>query len=100
MSSCSAPLAVICAEKVALLHLLHQVPVQPSRNETNHRPRGNYSLSFEQEEKLASVLAFLSNTKNDCNHVPALCVEENLASGSLDVVLIVGSELLEDLKQS
>jgi hypothetical protein len=109
MLTCSTPHAVVCAENIALLHLLHSVPVKPSRNEVGHQPHfhsGNYSLSFDQEQTLASILAFLSNTKNDSNHVPALCIEENPKSDSLDVVLAVnktkwedGNEVLRDVKQ-
>ncbi|KAF1912148.1 hypothetical protein BDU57DRAFT_459713 [Ampelomyces quisqualis] len=109
MLTYSAPSGVICAENIALLHLLHSVPDQPSRNEVGHQPHlrnKEYSLSFDQEKTLASTLAFLSNTKNDTNHIPALCVEEDPASGSLDVVLAVnktkwedGNEVLRDLRQ-
>jgi hypothetical protein len=56
---------------------------------------------------LASTLAFLSNTKDDTNHIPALCIEENPESESMNVMLAVnrvkwedGNEALHHLKQS
>ena len=109
MSAYSSPPAVTCAENIALLYLLHSVPVPPSRNEiSNHLVRtGSYILPFHRERDLASTLAFLSNTKDDSNHVPALCIEENPDSESLNVMLAVnrvkwedGNEILHDLKQS
>jgi hypothetical protein len=52
-------------------------------------------------------LAFLSNTEDDSNHVPALCVEENPELASLNVMLAVnrtkwedGNEVLQKIKQS
>jgi hypothetical protein len=108
MSICSLPPAVICAENIALLYLLHSVPVPPSRNEISQSPirQGTYSLSFARERILASTLAFLSG-RNDPNHVTALCIEDNPELASLNVVLAVnrarwedGNEVLQDLKQS
>lgn len=109
MSTYSSPPAVTCAENVALLYLLHSVPVPPSRNEISNHPvrTGSYLLPFHRERDLASTLAFLSNTKDDSNHVPALCIEENPDSESLNVMLAVnrakwedGNEVLHNLKQS
>ncbi|KAF2439277.1 hypothetical protein P171DRAFT_317130, partial [Karstenula rhodostoma CBS 690.94] len=94
---------------IALLYLLHSVPLPPSRNEINRHPvlHGSYSLSFNRERDLTSILAFLSHTMNDSDHVPALCVEEDPGSVSLNVVLAVnkkkwedGNEILYSLKQS
>lgn len=108
MSICSLPPAVICAENISLLYLLHSVPVPPSRNEISQSPirQGNYSLSFTRERILASTLAFLSS-RNNPNHVTALCIEDNPELASLNVVLAVnwtrwedGNEVLQDLKQS
>jgi hypothetical protein len=109
MSICSLPSAVICAENIALLYLLHSVPVPPSCNEINKPPfcQGRYSLSFTQERTLASTLAFLSNIEDDSNHVTALCIEENPESASLNVMLAVnktkwedGNGVLQIIKQS
>ena len=109
MFTCSPPPAVICAENSALLYLLHPVPVPPSCNEIKKPPfrQGSYSLSFVRERELASTLAFLSNTKDDPNHIPALCVEENPELVSLSVVVAVnkkneadGNEALQNIKQN
>jgi hypothetical protein len=109
MFTCSPPSAVICAENIALLYLLHSVPVPPSCNEINEPPirQGSYSLSFTRERTLASTLAFLSNTEDDSNHVPALCIEENPELASLNVMLAVnrtkwedGNGVLQNIKQS
>ncbi|KAF5846132.1 hypothetical protein GGP41_008635 [Bipolaris sorokiniana] len=109
MLTCSPPPAVICAENIALLYLLHSVPVPPSCNEIKKSPfrQGGYSLSFVRERDLASTLAFLSNTEDDPNHIPALCVEENPELVSLNVVVAVnkkngedGNKALQNIKQS
>lgn len=107
MSTCSQRLAETCAENIALLHLLHTVPVPPSCNnvDTGLTCQGNYSLTINQEQTLGSTLAFLSNIIDDTKHVPALCIEENIESASLDVMLAVnktcwgdGKEILKKLK--
>jgi hypothetical protein len=107
--TCSPPPAVICAENIALLYLLHSVPVPPSCNEINKPPfrQGSYSLSFTRERNLASTLAFLSNTEDDSSHVPALCIEENPELASLNAMLAVNrtewedaNEVLQNIKQS
>jgi hypothetical protein len=109
MFACSPPPAVICAEKIALLHLLHPVAVPPSCNKINKPPfrQGSYSLSFTRERTLASTLAFLPNTEDDSNHVPALCIEENPELASLNVMLAVnrtkcegGNGVLQNIKRS
>jgi hypothetical protein len=99
--------AVICAENISLLYLLHSVPIQPSSNETNQPLREHgYTLSFTRERSLVSTLAFLSYTKDDTNHIPALCIQENPRSASMSVILAVnrktyedGSQALRDLRQ-
>jgi hypothetical protein len=108
-STCSPSPAVICAESIALLYLLHSVPLQPSSNETDQLlvRQSGYVLSFARERSLASILAFLSNTKEDPNHIPALCIKENPQSASMNVMLAVnrrtyedGNQALQDLKQN
>ncbi|KAK8039835.1 hypothetical protein PG993_008246 [Apiospora rasikravindrae] len=84
-------LATKCAESIALLHLLHSVPVQPHANKPSQLPafKDGYTLSFEQERHLAGVLAFLSSTKKDPNRIPAVCLREKRKPASLDVLLAV-----------
>jgi hypothetical protein len=109
MSTYSLPPAVICAENIALLYLLHSVPVSPSCNKINRPPsrQGSYSLSFTRERNLASTLAFLSNKEDDSNHVSALCVKKNSELASLNDMLAAnrtkwedGNEILQNLNQS
>jgi hypothetical protein len=93
--------AVICAENISLLYLLHSVPVPPFSNDLNQplREQG-YALSFTRERRLVSTLAFLSYTKEDKNHIPALCIQENPRSASLSVILAVNRETYEDGSQA
>jgi hypothetical protein len=96
------------AESIALLHLLHPVPALPSRNSINSEQirLGCYTLSFETELRLAGTLAFLSSITDDPDYIPALCVEEDPQSASLNVLLSVnkanqndGNEVLQPIKQ-
>ncbi|KAH3908695.1 hypothetical protein HBI56_074220 [Parastagonospora nodorum] len=94
--------AVICAENIALLSVLHSVPHLPSRNELEPRTpfAQDYTLSFPKELMLAEALAFLANDADDVNHIPALCIEQNPANGSLNVLLAVNSTDGKSGKQS
>ena len=100
--------AIACAESISLLHLLHSVPTLPSSNAIDcllvHRK--DYTLSLEKELSLANTLAFLSNVKDDPNHISAVCIEERPKSASLSVLLAVnrvkrddGNQFLQTLKQ-
>ncbi|KAH6629781.1 hypothetical protein C7974DRAFT_336537, partial [Boeremia exigua] len=100
--------AVARAENISLLHLLHLVPVPPSSNVTNKASphQGSYALSYNQERHLTGTLAFICNTRDDSDHTPALCIEEDSQSASLNVMLAVnradeedGSNVLQDLKE-
>jgi hypothetical protein len=99
---------IACAESIALLHLLHSVPTRPSSNPIDDLPlhQDGYTLSFIREQNLVGTLAFLSNTTDDPNHIPALCVKEEPDSLSLSVLLAVnktnwndGNQVLQRLKQ-
>ncbi|KAI0837935.1 hypothetical protein F5Y06DRAFT_269405 [Hypoxylon sp. FL0890] len=101
--------AIICAERIAALHFLHHVPVPPSANPvTNiHRRSAGYTLPFEKERGLAGTLAFLASTKDDVDHIPAVCIEEARGAKHLNVILAVnkadrtsGQQLLQELKKS
>lgn len=85
--------SIICAENIALLSILHSVPHLPSRHELETRKpfAQGYTLSLRDELKLAEALSFLANDSDDVNHIPALCIEENSASASLNVLLAVNS---------
>lgn len=116
MAEPSEILAVTCAKNVALLSLLHSisnfgpvsVPAPPSSNTIGHLPSGrkDYILSFDRERSLAGILAFLAQTEDDPNHIPAVCIEQVLELGSLNVLLAVnkskwsdGDTILHHLKQ-
>ncbi|TGO44494.1 hypothetical protein BCON_0509g00010 [Botryotinia convoluta] len=100
--------AITCAENIALLSLLHRVPVPPSLNPISNLSvrHKRYTLSFERERSLASVLAFLSSISDNPNHITAVCVEEDHETMSLNVLLAINkdrqndnSQIQEELKQ-
>jgi hypothetical protein len=102
-----SPAAVVCAENIALLYLLHSVPDPPSRNPIDRLPipQNGYTLSLLQERGLAGTLAFLSNLKDGPEHIPAVCVQEGPQSAFLNVLLAVnkarpgdGKGVLQNLK--
>lgn len=108
---------ITSAENIALLSLLHSVsnsglvqsvPAPPLSNTISHLPSGqkDYILSFERERSLVGILAFLAQTEDDPNHIPAVCIEQALEPGGLNVLLAVnknkwsdGDTILHDLKQ-
>jgi hypothetical protein len=89
------------AEHIAVLQLLHSVPSPPSSNPVNAQLalRKGYTLSFEQERGLTGTLAFLSHLKDDPDHIPRICVEENPDSALLSVLLAVNKVKPEDGNQ-
>lgn len=109
--------AITCVENIALLSLLHSVsnsgpvqsvPAPPLSNTISQLSPGqkNYILSFEREHSVDGTLAFLALTEDDPNHIPAVCIEQALESGGLNVLLAVnknkwsdGDAILHDLKQ-
>ncbi|KAF1939278.1 hypothetical protein EJ02DRAFT_408919, partial [Clathrospora elynae] len=100
--------SIACAENISLLYLLHPVPTLPSRNPVDRLPlrKQGYGLCIDKERSLVSVLAFLSNAHDDANYVPALCVQEEPATLTLNVFLAVnkstkndGSQILLELKR-
>jgi hypothetical protein len=95
------PSAITCAENIALLSLLHRVPVPPSLNPINNlsiRHKG-YILSFRRERSLASMLAFLSSISDNPDHVTAVCVEEDHETMSLSVLLAINKAQKDDNNQ-
>ena len=82
---------IACAENIAISYLLRNIPAPPSSNRIYCRPasRGRSTLSFDTERKLVGVLAFIAYSKNDVEHIPALCLEEDPESGSLNVIFAV-----------
>ncbi|KAI8623406.1 hypothetical protein F5Y19DRAFT_492640 [Xylariaceae sp. FL1651] len=83
--------AVTCAENIAILNLLHNVPAQPSSNPVmpiQSRTSG-YHLPFETERSLATILAFLAAVNDDPNRIPAICIQEVPNADILNVLLAV-----------
>ncbi|KAI1506333.1 hypothetical protein F5X99DRAFT_104 [Biscogniauxia marginata] len=100
--------AFTCAENTALLYLLDPVPIPPTPNPISPQlvRQSGYVLPFELERSLVTTLAFLSDTKDDPNHIPAVCVEEASDSTYLKVLLAVdkasrsdGNEVLRRLER-
>lgn len=118
MTEPSTASALTWAENIALLSLLHSVPksipVQavPSPPSKNPLPlytescRSSYPLSFQREKCLVATFAFLAQTEDDPNHIPAVCVEQDTSSESLNIILAInktkkadGSVILNNLKR-
>lgn len=89
--------ATTCAENIALFSLLHSirnsdplqlVPFPPSSNtfEPIHLGQEDYVLSLYRERILASTLAFLAQTDDDPNHIPAVCIEQSADSNYLNIL--------------
>ncbi|KAI1080572.1 hypothetical protein F5B20DRAFT_103714 [Whalleya microplaca] len=94
-------LAISCAENIAVLQLLHSVPISPSPNpetETQRQLTG-YTLSFDEERSLAGTLAFLAHTKDDPNYIPAVCLQEDPGASYLNVLISVNKSGPNDGKQ-
>ncbi|RYP89589.1 hypothetical protein DL770_004310 [Monosporascus sp. CRB-9-2] len=94
--------AITCAESIAILHLLHSVPEQPSSNPVigHQSRRTGHTLSFDEERSLASTLAFLARTTDNPNYIPAVCIEERPEPvARLNVLLAVNKARPEDGKQ-
>lgn len=90
------------AENIAFLSLLHTVPIPPTSNPVNDTSLhcGRYTLSFAEERSLVSSLAFISYTKDDPDHIPAICFEEDSDSGNLTVLVAVNKNGWDDGNQS
>lgn len=120
MAQVSGMLATTCAENIALFSLLHSIPnsdsnpvrlqsipFPPSSNrlEPMALVQEDYALSLYRERNLASTLAFLAQTDDDPNYIPAVCVEQGADSTNLNILFAVnkktwpnGDGILRDLK--
>jgi hypothetical protein len=90
----------ICAANIAVLDLLHSVPIPPVENSIegiNHR-RHAYSLPFEEERRLTNILAFLSSIKDDYRHIPAIAILEGLQPFKLSLLIAVNKQSHDDGK--
>jgi hypothetical protein len=57
---------------------------------------GQYVLSLDQERKLAGTLAFLAHNREGAEHIPAVCIGEDSATGSLNVIFAVNKAKYSD----
>ncbi|OJD18822.1 hypothetical protein AJ78_01154 [Emergomyces pasteurianus Ep9510] len=97
MPSSSDP-TIVCAEIIGISSLLHTIPVPPSRNRIDCLlpSETHYTLPFDAERKLAGTLAFLAYSKDDIDHIPAICLEEDPDLGALKVIFAVNKANSED----
>jgi hypothetical protein len=68
------------AENIALLHFLHQVPLEPSRNirdESRYKGKVYPLHDTHEERKLTGIFAFLSSIEDDPDHIPAVCLQQH-----------------------
>jgi hypothetical protein len=96
------------AESIALLHLCGKVLAPPSPNsisEDRVTKGTEYELSFHDELKLATTLAFLSSTRDDPDFITAVAIEES-SNGSFNLLLCInrsrpsdGRDALREIKQ-
>ncbi|CAI4220249.1 unnamed protein product [Parascedosporium putredinis] len=96
-SSAAAPLtrdeerAIALIQIVALLKVLHQQPLDSTRHEDDLEivNKEGYELTFQREQELTGLLAFLSNTKYDNQRIPAIAVQESRAPYELQILMAV-----------
>ncbi|KZF22632.1 hypothetical protein L228DRAFT_282727 [Xylona heveae TC161] len=99
--------STICAENIALFSILHSfrnagpvqsVPFPPSSNALDRvlACQDGYALSLDKERGLASILAFLAQTENDRNHIPAVCIEQSADLLNLNVFVAVNRTRCDD----
>lgn len=91
------PLDVACAEAIALLRLLHEVPSNVSRNDPGLVPirHEDYILPFNRERQFVGACAFLACIKDDIKSVPAVCVQEDRHSHLLRLFVAVNKRTPE-----
>ncbi|KAB8240460.1 hypothetical protein BDV35DRAFT_401834 [Aspergillus flavus] len=77
--SAISDIKIVCAENIAISYLLRNVPAPASRNRTH-----------------SSTLALIAHSKDEVEHIPALCLEEDTDSGSLIVIFAVNKASYND----
>ncbi|KAI1421780.1 hypothetical protein F5Y12DRAFT_668422 [Xylaria sp. FL1777] len=95
-STTHSDVAVKCTENIAILHLLHPVPAQPSLNpitEIQSKEAG-HSLPFDEERRLVSTLAFLAHIEDNPDYIPAVCLQEIPQKQSSNILLAVNRKCL------
>ena len=64
-------------QTISRLRMLNEVPGMPKENALHSGIDATRYMSISREKEIASNLAFLSATSNDCLKVMAVCVEEH-----------------------
>ncbi|PLB47584.1 hypothetical protein P170DRAFT_409773 [Aspergillus steynii IBT 23096] len=89
-------LPIKCAENIAITSLFHNIPLPPSSNFLDRLSEDQYSFSFDQERRVAGTLAFLAHIRGNADYIPAVCIEEDPAKGSLNVILAINKTKFSD----
>lgn len=87
--------AELLAENIALLSLFSRAPIAPQANPQipgGFKEDAGRLLQFEQEERLAGTLAFLSGVSDDPSHVIALCTEELADGKGIRIVVAINKK--------
>ncbi|GLA78875.1 hypothetical protein AtubIFM55763_001038 [Aspergillus tubingensis] len=89
---------IVCAENISISYLLRSIPTRPSRNHTESLSalKRRSTLPFDTERKLVGTLAFIAYRKDDVEHIPALCLEEDPVSDCLKVIFAVNKVSYND----
>ncbi|KAL4864641.1 hypothetical protein BDV12DRAFT_205596 [Aspergillus spectabilis] len=97
MATTSNP-TIACAENIAISYLLRSIPAPPSRNRADCLPvfQRRSTLPFDTERKLVGTLAFIAHSKDDVEHIPAICLDEDAESGCLKVIFAVNKASYDD----
>lgn len=65
------------SESISRLQWVNEVPERPKENSLFRKRDSHHCLTISRENEIASNLAFLSATSDDCHKVMAVCVEEH-----------------------
>ena len=96
--------SVVCAENVAVLSVLHTVPLPLSTNAIDlglveKSNTSSHTLSIEQERHLVGALSFLAGISDSPNDVAAVCIQETgrtPAAKSLQLLIAVNKATAND----
>ncbi|PYH67034.1 nucleic acid/nucleotide deaminase domain-containing protein [Aspergillus vadensis CBS 113365] len=89
---------IVCAENIVISYLLRSIPLPPSRNHAEFLSglKRRSPLPFDTDRKLVGTLAFIAYMKDDVEHIPAICLEDDPASGCLKVIFAVNKVSYND----
>lgn len=94
--------ALNCADNVAILSLLHEVPELPSKDSAIDRWQHShgYVLTFEDERLLSSTLGYLASVSDKSDYIPAVAIEQNIDGTELDLLIAVNRASYQDGQQT